>query len=137
MAADSSELRSLVESIKKHAGFKRLAAYSLQSLSRKCAPPTAGWQGSAADGEEDERRSAARSALACARASATNLLVSALRAPLPRARARERSARARALACMHALTVTWSAMAPNLCALPLPLPRPLPLPPALPRPRSL
>ena len=134
MAADSSELRSLVESIKKHAGFKRLAAYSLQSLSRKCAPPTAGWQGSAADGEEGERRSAARSALSRARESATKP---------PRVRtARAAAARARALgaclsSCTHALTVTWSATAPRLCALPLPLPRPLPLPPALPRPRSL
>jgi hypothetical protein len=91
MAADSSELRSLVESIKKHAGFKRLAAYSLQSLSRKCAPPTAGWQVSAADGE-DERRGAARSALARARMRPPSLRPRYARRCRARARASARRA---------------------------------------------
>ena len=41
------EIHQLVESVKKHAGFKRLAAYSIQSLVKKCTPPSNGWMSSA------------------------------------------------------------------------------------------
>ena len=43
------ELRQIVDSIKKHTSFKRLAAYSIQSLNKKVSPPTTSWTTAALD----------------------------------------------------------------------------------------
>jgi hypothetical protein len=38
------EVKQLVETLQKHSKFKQLATYSLQSLCKKCGPPSSGWQ---------------------------------------------------------------------------------------------
>ena len=43
----STELKSLVESIRKHKNFKQLASYGIKSLGAFCSPPMGNWQSNA------------------------------------------------------------------------------------------
>lgn len=43
----SAELKSLVESIRKHKNFKQLASYGIKSLGAFCSPPMGSWQSNA------------------------------------------------------------------------------------------